>query len=440
MEASPGAQAAQPSLRKAFISASSWVLIQHVLLNVARFGSNLLLARLLNPEMFGLSQLVFVFVIGAQMFSDVGLNISVIQNRRGEEPLFLRCVWTAQVLRGGVLWILAALGSIPYASLYGYPELSLMITIACLGLVFQGFTSANLLVFQRRMQQRKITPIVLGGDLLGMLSMVLLAWHWQSPYVLLASSLVSSFVQMVLSYRLPGISMQFSWDASTWKEVMTFGGWIFLSSILTFFKSNIDKMFIGLYLSIEELGCYGIAVTIAMFSLQLVERLSGSVLLPLYSQLIREKDPSFHQKMTRARLGLLALTLPLLLGLSVGGKWLALSIYPERYGDVGWMIEILASGFCLSLLPITVGPVFLAAGDSFRQVLLVALRVVIQLILMWVGGVWYGAKGIVAGVAFAQFLVYPFTLYWGRLYGVRWSKVDFFVLAVCVLFLGVSRL
>lgn len=54
--------------------------------NILRLASNLVLARLLFPEAFGLMSLVYVFLIGLAMFSDLGLNLSIIQNKRGEEP------------------------------------------------------------------------------------------------------------------------------------------------------------------------------------------------------------------------------------------------------------------------------------------------------------------------------------------------------------------
>ena len=47
--------------------------------NVLRLLSNLLLTRLLFPEVFGLMAIVQVFLGGLQMFSDIGLKTSIIQ-------------------------------------------------------------------------------------------------------------------------------------------------------------------------------------------------------------------------------------------------------------------------------------------------------------------------------------------------------------------------
>ena len=49
--------------------------------------------------------LIQTFIIGLQMFSDIGIYPSIIQNKRGEEPDFLNTAWTIQIVRGGVLWL-----------------------------------------------------------------------------------------------------------------------------------------------------------------------------------------------------------------------------------------------------------------------------------------------------------------------------------------------
>jgi hypothetical protein len=69
-------------------------------LNTASDTLDLILTRLLFPEAFGLMALVQVFMGGLQMFSDLGVNMSIIQSKRGEDPDFLNTAWTFQILRG----------------------------------------------------------------------------------------------------------------------------------------------------------------------------------------------------------------------------------------------------------------------------------------------------------------------------------------------------
>ena len=54
-----------------------------------RLISNLILTRLLVPELFGLMALVNTFIQGLFLFSDVGIATSIIRSPRGDDPVFL---------------------------------------------------------------------------------------------------------------------------------------------------------------------------------------------------------------------------------------------------------------------------------------------------------------------------------------------------------------
>jgi O-antigen/teichoic acid export membrane protein len=64
-----------------------------------RMLSNVVLARLFSPEYFGLMTLLTTVLVGLTLFSHIGLQDSVIQNPRGDEPVFLNTVWTLQAVR-----------------------------------------------------------------------------------------------------------------------------------------------------------------------------------------------------------------------------------------------------------------------------------------------------------------------------------------------------
>ena len=92
------------SLMKRVVKGSVWTLGGYAISQVVRLGNNFLLARLLFPKAFGLMALVYTFLIALQMFSDIGINLSIIQNKRGDDPKFLNTAWTLQVFRGLILW------------------------------------------------------------------------------------------------------------------------------------------------------------------------------------------------------------------------------------------------------------------------------------------------------------------------------------------------
>src|SRR5258708_13476127 len=88
-----------------------------------RLASNLILTRLLFPAVFGEVALVFIFIQGLAMFSDVGTGPTIIQNHRGDDPSFINTAWTIQSARGAILWLASWATRCPLAAFYGPPPL-----------------------------------------------------------------------------------------------------------------------------------------------------------------------------------------------------------------------------------------------------------------------------------------------------------------------------
>jgi O-antigen/teichoic acid export membrane protein len=81
------------SLKQRILRAGSWTLAGQVLSQVIRLGSNLVMTRLLAPEMFGVMSIAITVGMILGMLSDLGLNQNIVQSKRGEEPAFLDTAW-----------------------------------------------------------------------------------------------------------------------------------------------------------------------------------------------------------------------------------------------------------------------------------------------------------------------------------------------------------
>ena len=108
MSIDPQAPARAP-LGQRVRSAALWAGLGHALVMALRFGSSLVLTRLLAPEMYGVMAIGNVLVAAVTLLSDVGLVQNVIQSRHGDDPRFLRTVWSIQIARGFGLSCLLAL-------------------------------------------------------------------------------------------------------------------------------------------------------------------------------------------------------------------------------------------------------------------------------------------------------------------------------------------
>src|SRR4051812_18273874 len=101
-----------PSLKERVFRASGWSLGGYGIGQVIRLGSNLLMTRLLAPEMFGIMAVANMVNMIFGMLADIGLRQHIVQSHRGDDPEFLDTAWTIQFARGVLMWLAACVLSL----------------------------------------------------------------------------------------------------------------------------------------------------------------------------------------------------------------------------------------------------------------------------------------------------------------------------------------
>ncbi len=351
------------SLRKLAIRGTVWTVASYGTSQILRLGSNLILTHLLFPKLFGLMALVYVFITGLHMFSDIGIGSSIIQNKRGDDPAFLNTAWTLQIIRGIGLWFCCVLIAWPVAKFYSEPQLLWLIPVVGLNTVISGFNSTALFTLNRHIAVGQLAIFELGGQIISIA--VILVWAWFSPtiWALVVGSLVSSSIQMVWSHRLnPGSPSRFAWDKEATHDLFSFGRWIFISTIVTFFASQADRLILGKLLSLEILGVYGIALTFSEIPRNLILTLSSKVIFPVFSKFNHLPRETLRAKILHNRK-------PVLIAMAVGltvlvsfGDVLILSLYDRRYAPASWMLPLLALGIWPVVLSQTIESSLFAMG------------------------------------------------------------------------------
>jgi O-antigen/teichoic acid export membrane protein len=415
----------EATLKRRFINSSSWTLIDYGSSQIIRFASNLIITRLLLPEAFGLMQLVNIFLYGLEMFSDLGVNVNIIQHKRGNELSFLRTAWTLQIIRSSILWLLSILLAWPFAKLYDNSQLILLIPITCFGSLFAGFISTNFYTYHKNMQMGIVSCINIVTNLLGVIAMISCAIVWKNVWALVAAPIVSHSTKLLASHMLPGDKMTLEWNLEIVKELVHFGKWIFFNSIIGFLIMNLDKLVLGLFLTKEELGCYGISAMLGMAIIQILYKIGHSTLLPLYAHLDQNENRNeMRRKVMKVRFVLLLCSLPPLIILIFWAPQITAFLYPANYSQTGVMLQIVAVGAAVTAITTSMGPMFLAFGDSKKMTILMISKITIQLIMMLSGYHLFGKMGIIGSIALSEFAAYPLTAYFIHKYDMWMPKLD----------------
>lgn len=410
------------TLKQRVFKAGRWTMAGFGLSQTIRFGSNLLMTRLLVPEMFGVMAIATMVMYGLALFSDVGLRQNIVQSKRGNDAAFLNTAWVIQILRGVLIWFFALgvsmlvilanrIGMVPADSVYAESSLPYVIAILSASAVIMGFESTKLSEASRNLSLDRITQIEIGSQVAGLVCMIVWVAIDRSIWALVAGSICSSLVKVTLSHVwLQGVANRWQWDNTAFHEIIRFGKWIFVSSILGFLVNSGDRLLLGGLVSTAELGVYVIAFLIFNSVEQVLAKIIGDVAYPALSEIVRERPDGLKSAYYRFHLVIASFTFFCAGILMVSGGELIGLLYDKRYEQAGWMLEILA--VALLTIPFRVALLtFMALGKARLHAEIIAIRVLALFVLAPAGFHLFGLHGAVWGIAVSYFSVLPMIIF-----------------------------
>ena len=402
---SPGGK----SLRHRVLDSAKWTLLGHGAGQVLKFGSNLILTRLLAPDMFGVMALGYMVFTGLTMLSDLGIGDIVTRSRRGDEPKFLNVLWVMQIARGvliamcalalGALWTMPWLRSlIPTSSVYGDPRIPGLVAALALVPLISGFESTKSFLARRHLSMANLTKV----DLACQFGTTAFTLSWAlvdaSVWALAFGWVFGGLMKTVLSHAaLPGPRNRFEWDIEAFWEAFNFGKWALISSPLTFLLLSGDRILLSGFLNATTMGFYSIAFLLVTALQSAIGRVVFFSVLPALSEVHRDRPAELKTTIYRFRRPLdVACIVPAGM-LFVLGDMVVRLLYDSRYLPAGWMLSTVA--LTLAVVQFNVfDQALMAVGRIRTLTALNVMRTAVLFGVVWLGHQFFGDKGAVIGV------------------------------------------
>ena len=419
------------ALSKKIRLAGSWVVAGHLSSQLIRLSCNLIMTRLLVPDMFGIMAVVTICLIGVTMLSDIGISQYLIQRKQTINQTIINTAWTLQVVRGVILALLVVMlaaciakgqqyGLFNSYSVYADEQLPLVLAVMALSSFLAGLTSLNLVLMQRDLQQKQTIMIEVISQLVGTVVMIIMAYYLSNIWSIVVGSLLTVLIKTLLSHhKRIGERCHFAWDSETVRAILQFGRWVFIASLLTFIAAQGDRLILASWLSAAELGVYTIAFFIATAGKELVKKVMGSVLYPALSQVVRENPHQLKTIYYQLRLPLDSVIMVLAGLMASGGEWIISLLYDERYIDAGWMLQLLSLSIVL-LGTSMAGVLIMALGNSLWPMwmtLVSAVTLVFGLPLVFS---WWGLPAAITLIALHTVVEFPVIMWCMKRYQL-WS-------------------
>lgn len=336
------------------------------------------------------------------MFSEVGIRDSLIQNRRDDEA-FVNTAWTFQLVRGFVMAAVVAALAWPMAQFYGEPTLTWLIVAVGCGSIIAGAESTSMVTLNRQMREKPRAILSMASALIRRGGMIGVALVWPTAWALVIGSLIGGLFQTAMTHTaLPGIRNRLRWDPQAVRQLLSFGKWIFVGTIIAFFGREIDKLMLGKLFEQGEaiglVGVYAIAQRIAGMPAEATTLLGGNMAFPAMSEIARTDRPRFEERALKIRGMLLQMALVFCLLVMFAAPWFFRTLYDDRYAAAQWMAPLIVVGAWIGLLDVLVNKAMLALGKPRPLTISGAVFVVGRVAGALAGFYLAGVPGFILGM------------------------------------------
>ena len=199
-------------------------------------------------------------------------------------------LWFFALSVGLLVFLADRFGLIPKNSAYADPRLPYVIAVLSFTALIGGFQSTKLFEASRNLALGYVAKFEIAAQVAGLLCMFGWVSIDRSIWALVAGNICTALVAVLISHAwLPGVGNRWEWDKSALREIVHFGKWMFVSSILGFLVNSGDRLLLGGLISSTLLGIYVIAFAIFNSVEALLNKIINDISLSALSEVAREQ-------------------------------------------------------------------------------------------------------------------------------------------------------
>ena len=315
--------------KKSIFSALIWKFSERFGVQLSQFVLQLVLARILDPEHYGVLSMMVIFTTLANVFIQRGFNTALIQNKDVTEEdyssVFYITLGIAAVLYG-ILFAAAPL----IARFYNMPTLTQPFRVLCLVLFPGALNSIQLAKVSRALDFKKIFRSNVAAILVSGAAGIALA--------LLGGGLWALVVQYLLNVTVACLMM---WFTVRWrprpvcnlrrvKVLFSFGWKLLVSGLIDTLSQELRSLVIGKKYAADTLAYYNRGKQFPQFIINAINTAVQSVMLPAMSA--NQDDRSKVKTMMRNSIMLSSFIIfPMMAGLAGVAEPLVTLVLTEKW-------------------------------------------------------------------------------------------------------------
>ncbi|WP_166702785.1 lipopolysaccharide biosynthesis protein [Bacillus albus] len=269
------------------INATKWSSITEIAAKLVSPLTNMILARIIAPEAFGVVATITMIISFADMFTDAGFQKYLVQHEFKDEQEKHRYANVAFLTNFAVaifLWGVIALFSEQIATLVGNKGLGEVVAIACVQLPLTAFSSIQMALYRRNFDFKMLFWVRMCSLCIPIFITIPLAFLGLSYWSLIIGTIFMQISNAVILTIKSKWKPKLFYDVRVLKDMLSFSIWSLIEAISIWLTTWIDTFIIGSLLSDHLLGIYKTSTTMVNSLMAIV---TASIVPVMFSALSR---------------------------------------------------------------------------------------------------------------------------------------------------------
>lgn len=279
----------QNSLKNKTISSILWTACEKFGTLFLSFFGNLILARFLTPNDYGLVGMLTIFISVAELFVDSGFGSALIQKDDVTEIDYSTVFWINICISLFCYFLLYIFAPI-IENFYGMDLLKEILRIKGLVLFIQAFRIVQTTKLRKALDFKTLSIIYFICSLISTVISIYLAYIGLGVWSLVAKTLIESFLKTIILIIRVKWKPLFKFSILSFKSLFSYGGVMLLTSIVLQVYSSAQSLIIGKCFSAKELGLYTQASKLESIPTSAMQGVVNQVTFPVFSKIKNEKE------------------------------------------------------------------------------------------------------------------------------------------------------
>ncbi len=386
-------------------------LLRNIVSRVMGLLSMIVLARLLTPYDFGLVSITEALVAIIGVIGMSGIPEFLLSYRKNDEQEILQAAFWFNVFLT-LLILIVFLSVLPFWA-QSNNDTRIVVIGGIVGCYFffnqlQGIPKT---ILSRKIEFKAQVRIQTPFLILLPIGKIICAYAGLGVYSLVLPTLVFSFIQMLLFFRIAKFRPKFNMYRKRWGEIFSFSKNLIGTMLLSRIVTEGDKIILASVLGIEMVGIYAIAIQLVSLFPNTILPIAGSVLnavLPSYAHNNVELRKKFFDFLKL--FGYISVPIQVVIGLIATP--LVEVLYGPQWSAVVLPFQILCIYSILRLTSSSLGTVLNSINKPHVAFYIVLIYTPLHILTSYIFS-FFGVVALAAGVVGLKVLFLPWELHRG---------------------------